>query len=143
MGFLDKVMFWKKKDEFADIGLGGEKDNLAFGNDLGAGQQVPGANPPGLGPTPGLGPDPGMQGNIGQQPNQGMQPPGPTMPSFAQQPPQPTYEPIQEMNSKNLEVISSKLDALRASIESLNQRLANLETIARGDEEQSRRKRYY
>jgi len=47
------------------------------------------------------------------------------------------------MTSKNLEIISSKLDALRASIESLNQRLANLEAIARGEEDQSRRRRYY
>jgi len=47
------------------------------------------------------------------------------------------------MESKNLEIISSKLDALRASIESLSQRLANLEAIARGDEESSRRRRYY
>ena len=64
------------------------------------------------------------------------------MQQFSQ--PQPSFDnPQQEMNSKNLEVISSKLDALRASIESLNQRLANLEAIARGDEEQSRKRRYY
>ena len=47
------------------------------------------------------------------------------------------------INSKNLEVISSKLDALRASLESINQRLANIEAIARGEQEDQRRKRYY
>lgn len=143
MGILDKIMFWKKEDEFKDIGLG-DKDNLAFGNDFGA---QPGATPPGLGPTP------GMDQGLGQQPpSQGMASPEPSQPSFAPPPSQPqsfqpqppSYaSPQQDLEAKNLEVISSKLDAIRASIESLSQRMANLEAIARGDEEQSRRKRYY
>lgn len=139
MGILDKIMFWKKKDEFSEIGLG-DKENLAFGNDFSA---APGT---GLGPTP-----PGGQG-YGQQYPQSQQSQGypssqPSMPSFSQpqfSQPQPSFNnPHQEMNSKNLEVISSKLDALRASIESLNQRLANLEAIARGEQEHSRRRGYY
>ena len=138
MGILDKVMFWRKKDDFSDLGLDNKQpfgnENLAFGNDFGMGA--------GLGQT-GFG-----QGNQGQgfnqQPSPGMgfsQPayPQPSYPSY--QPPR--YEPQQDMTSKNLEIISSKLDALRASIESLNQRLANLEAIARGEEEHSRRRRYY
>ncbi|MFH0876041.1 MAG: hypothetical protein V1859_08950 [archaeon] len=40
--------------------------------------------------------------------------------------------------SKNMEVISSKLDALRAAIESINQRLINLENIAKGEQERPR-----
>ena len=138
MGILDKVMFWKKKDEFSDIGLG-DKENLAFGDELG-GQPgaAPGAglgtNPPDLGPDPGLGPQPSP--SMPQQPS---------MPSFSQPPiqPQPSYNPQQDLESKSLEVISSKLDAIRASIDSLNQRLANLEAIARGEEEDSRKRRYY
>ena len=135
MGILDKIMFWKKKDEFADIGLG-DKENLAFGNDFSA---APGT---GLGPTP-----PGGQG-YGQYPqSQGYPSPQPSMPSFSQpqfSQPQPSFnDPHQEMNSKNLEVISSKIDALRASIESLNQRLANLEAIARGEQDHSKRRGYY
>ena len=150
MGILDKVMFWKKKDEFADIGLG-DKENLAFGDQFGAGGQpgVPGGTPPGLGPATGLGPEPMGQG-LGQQPAPAMPPPAPSMPSFSPPPPppppaaQPSYaNPQQDLESKNLEVISSKLDAIRASLESLNQRLANLEAIARGDEENSRRRKYY
>jgi len=145
MTILDKVMFWKKKDEFSDIGLG-DKDNLAFGDDFGAQPGAPGATPgaapgapPGLGPSPDLGPDPGL----GAQPSA---PPGPAPQPFQQPPPQvqqPSYNPQQDLEAKSLEVISSKLDALRASVDSLNQRLANLEAIARGDEDQGRRRRYY
>ncbi len=42
----------------------------------------------------------------------------------------------------NMEVISAKLDALRASLESVNQRLANLERAAYGDFEQKRGPRW-
>ena len=71
-------------------------------------------------------------------------PPAPQMqpPSTAQFGQAPRYDsPQQDMTSKNIEVISSKIDALRANLESINQRLANLEAIARG--EQDKRKRYY
>ena len=138
MGILDKVMFWKKKDEFADIGLG-DKENLAFGDEFGA---QPGAAPGGTPGTPGLGQ--GMDQGLGPQPSPSM-PQQPSMPSFSQPPiqPQPSYNPQQDLESKSLEVISSKLDAIRASIDSLNQRLANLEAIARGEEEDSRKRRYY
>ncbi len=145
MGILDKIMFWKKTDEFADVGLG-EKENLAFGNEFNA---APGT---GLGPTPGSGTEPGMDQGLGQQ-NQGFTPPGPTppQPSAPSYPSQPQFQPQppsyanpqQDLEAKSLEVISSKLDAIRASIESLNQRLANLEAIARGEEEQGRKRRYY
>src|SRR3989338_9034912 len=137
MGILGKVMFWKKKDEFADAGLG-EKGNLAFGDDFGQGG-FPGQNTE---PGTGLGSDVGGRGFCSYS-QQYPQPQGfPQQPSFSQPYPQ-SFNPQQEMESKNLEIISSKLDALRASIESLNQRLANLEAIARGDEESSRRRRYY
>jgi len=36
--------------------------------------------------------------------------------------------------AKDIEIVSSKLDALRASLESINQRLAHLERIAEGDQ---------
>ena len=144
MGILDKVMFWKKKDDFGDADLGG-KDNLAFGNDFGQGG-FPAQN---AAPGAGLGSDVGGR-NFGSYSQQYPQPQGfPQQQSFSQQPsfsqpyPKPGFNPQQEMESKNLEIISSKLDALRASIESLNQRLANLEAIARGDEDSSRRRRYY
>lgn len=37
------------------------------------------------------------------------------------------------MISKNIEVLSSKMDAIRAAIESINQRLANIERIAQSE----------
>jgi hypothetical protein len=138
MGILDKVMFWKKKDEFGDIGLG-DKDNLAFGDNPG----VPGQS---SGMPNQYGSQTGMDNGLGS--GSPLPQAFPQQPSFSQPPPQysqpsPGFNPQQEVESKNLEVISSKLDAIRASIENLNQRLANLEAIARGDEEQSRRRRYY
>jgi len=144
MGILDKVMFWKKKDEFEDTGLG-EKEKLAFGDEFGA---QPGAAPGAIPGADALGQGPGMPG-LGQQPA----PTEPSIPSITQPQyspppaapsPQPVFpSPQADIESKNLEIISSKLDALRASIESLSQRMANLETLARGEEEQGRRRRYY
>jgi hypothetical protein len=136
MAFFDKLAFWKKKDDLGDLGrdLGLDKD---FGMDTG--------------PSPDLGM--GLETPPQQQPFQkypsfqqnnfqaGLQ----QQPSFQPQPPfqQPSLQGDSYINSKNLEVISSKLDALRASLESISQRLANIEAIARGEQEETRRKRYY
>lgn len=133
MGIFSKLAFWKKKDEFESIGLGEKARGL--GHDLGADL--------GLGATPG-----GIEGGYGGYglPTQPM----PQQPSYPQYP-QPSFQPQFQQPypqqqgfaaEKDLEIISSKLDALRAALESINQRLANLEAIARGEEEQSRR-RYY
>lgn len=127
MSFLGKLAFWKKKDDIEEIG----KD---FGLDKELGLDI------GAGPSPDL----GM--NIEQQPQ-----PFQKYPPFQQQSFQPSQTAFQQPSisndnfiaSKNLEVISSKLDALRASIESINQRLANIEAIARGEQEDTRRRRYY
>jgi len=135
MGFLSKLMFWKGKDEFSDLGLG-EKGaapsvDLGLGTDFGAGGDL-GA---GMQPSPGMPQQPSFQ-----QPSQ-MQPPsfGPAPSSV---PPPQMQPPADYAANKTLEVISSKLDALRAATESINQRLANLEAIARGEEEQRHRRRW-
>ena len=84
MGILDKIMFWKKKDDLSDLGdLGGGlgKDNLAFGDNFNAqgapfGQQGLGQNGmPGMGNDFGQGMGQGLgQGlgtsNYGQPPAQ-------------------------------------------------------------------------
>ena len=133
MGFLGKLAFWKKKDDLADLG----KD-LGLDKELGLGMDT--------GPSADLGM--GLEAQQQQQPFQ-------KYPSFQQnnfQPsfqPQPAFQASQQPSSdsyiasKNLEVISSKLDALRATMESINQRLANIEAIARGEQEDTRRRRYY
>ncbi|MBN2881225.1 hypothetical protein JXM83_04175 [Candidatus Woesearchaeota archaeon] len=45
----------------------------------------------------------------------------------------------QEIISKNLEVLNSKLDTIRISLESINQRLVSLERIAAGENNNNRR----
>lgn len=140
MGIFDKVMFWKKKDEFADLGLGSNKD-LAFGDDFGMGQGMD-QQPPGMGQQP-LGQQPDMGLSSPSMPQSPQMPPGPAMqpPSAAQFQQAPRFDnPQADMTSKNIEVISSKLDALRANLESINQRLANLEAIAKGEQD---KRRYY
>jgi hypothetical protein len=148
MGILSGLAFWKKKDEFADLGMG-DKENLAFGNDFNS--QNPNLGADQFGQTPGMpsfGQDQGSTQGFGQQqypqysgyPSRNPSMPSYPSPQFSQQP--SFQSPQQDMTSKNIEIISSKLDALRASIESMNQRLANLEAIARG-EDPGRGRRYY
>ena len=131
MGFFNKLAFWKKKDDLGDLG----KD---FGLDKDLGLDM------GQGPSPDLG--------MGLEPLQSQ--PFQKYPSFPQQQnfqspsfqSPPPFQPASNYSyiaSKNLEVISSKLDALKASIDSLNQRVANIEAIARGEQEEQRRKKYY
>jgi len=128
MAFFSKLAFWKKRDDIEDLGkdLGLDKE---LGLDMGTG------------PSPELGmgleqqQQPWQKYPSFQQPQQSFQP----APSLQQ----PSYQNDNYIASKNLEVISSKLDALRASLESVNQRLANIEAIARGEQEDTRRKRYY
>lgn len=128
MGLFSKLAFWKKKDEFEGIGLGDKPKGL--GGDLAA-------------PDLGLGSS-GLEGGFGTSTQPIAAPP--TQPSYpqSQQPSfqPPTQQPQGFTAEKDLEVISSKLDALRAALDAINQRLANLEAIARGEEEQSKR-RYY
>jgi len=130
MGFLDKLPFFKKKDEFGDIGLG---------------DKGPGLGPDTAAPDLGLGPSPG--GPESPDLNLGM-PQQPPIQQPSLQPPQPQFQQQQAPQQqgftaeKDFEIISSKLDALRAALESINQRLTNLEAIARGEEEQSRERRY-
>ena len=133
MSFLDKIAFWKKKDDLDDLGkdLGIDKD---LGLDMGAG------------PSPDLGmsidnqPQQPYQKYPSFQQSQQFQPSFQSQPVFQQQ---PSYNNDNLIASKNLEVISSKLDALRATMESINQRLANIEAIARGEQEDTKKRRYY
>ena len=134
MGILSKLAFWKKKDEFSDIG----KD-LGLDKDVGMGSEA--NNDFGLGfETTKADKYPSFQQP--QQPSNFSQPQNLQYsyapPSYPQQ-----YQDQNYVTTKNLEVISSKLDALRASLDSVNQRLANIESIARGEQEEGRKKRYY
>ncbi len=139
MGILGKLAFWKKKDEFEDIGkdLGLDKE---LGMDTGTG----------MSPELGFGMEtaephkyPSFQQPAQPSGYQSYSQPSIQQPSFQQSPPSYHQMSDQEyINSKSLEVISSKLDALKAAIESINHRLANIESIAKGEQE-DRRRRYF
>lgn len=170
MTFLDKLMFWKKNDDFgADLGLG--KDGGLGGNDFsqgmgnnfndfggnfgqnnadmgqGFGQSqndlatgFPGDNF-GMGSSPGSNPASSGFGAPRQGMPQAQQSYAPSVhpmyPSYGSQgapimPQQPSH---QDMVGKDIEIVSSKIDALRATLESINQRLANIERIAYGEQE--------
>src|SRR3990167_10908012 len=144
MGFMSKLMFLKKHDEFGDLGkdLGGDftdpglgsdpglGNNLGLGkDDFGAAQQLPGADA--------LGPE---FGNVSQRPS-------------SQRREMPTLEPVNAPSyggganyaqaapsrvDKDIEIISVKLDNIRNTLEILNQRIARIERIAEGEQQQQR-----
>jgi len=133
MGVFSKIAFWKKKNDFGDF----EKD-LGLDKDFGLGNSETGMSPDlGMGMET---QEPHKYPSY-QQPQQSFQP-------YHQNLQQEYQQPVQQMsdrdyiNSKSLEVISSKLDALKAAIESINQRLANIEAIAKGEQEEKKR-RYF
>ena len=123
MSIFSKLKFW------------GKKDSLDFDKDLGLD----------LGPLPGEKPDQGMPDFSQNLPNpetSQMHEPSldPMQPSMAQERPLPTFEPVQQEShestiaNKNLEVISYKLDAIQAILNSINQRLNNLENESKEDQ---------
>jgi hypothetical protein len=153
MGIFGKI-FGKKDDEFADFGLG--DNSFDKGGDPFADST---ANQFGS-PEPGLTPAMPEHEQVsqrqqfsGQDMNQmqgnDFSPDTTSFPQHEPQRAQPTIAPshsgsiqpqpqaqFQQFDnnayviSKNLEIISYKLDALRAAIDSLSQRVANLERIA-------------
>lgn len=107
MGILDKLMFWKKKEELGEL----EPVEKApkFGEEMFGGETAfrePQYRPP---------------EEFETKPSA---PPAGPMPEYA------------DMASKNFEIVSAKLDAIRASLESISQRIANIEKSA----EESRKK---
>ena len=120
MGILDKLKFWKR-DEGLDAGDPFADDNLG-----------PPGDPMGLNSAPGQN---SFDRNTGQGYNQGFNPP---TQGYAMQTPS-TGVPVQSQDqvllNKNIEIISSKIDALRATLESIGHRLANLERLAQQEPE--------
>jgi hypothetical protein len=142
MGVLDKLAFWKKKE---DLGLGND-----FGADLGAAPTGPDLGMP---QQPGMARDLGLPSrDLGMPEDTGFgaaqpraqppaQPPGQFSPmqqpfGAPMQPQQPTQA---DYKSDKFEVVSAKLDSIRYTLESINQRLANLERIAHGEHEGKKR----
>ena len=131
MGFFDRLR-GKKKDE---LGL----DD--FGKDLGP---MPDMNAPFGSPDPGFGmPPPDMQQpmDLSQQGGPGNF--SPESMGFERVPPGtpqggPGYaQPQQNLNEinmgKDLEIISAKLDTIKAELDSMSQRMKRLERLAEGE----------
>lgn len=137
MSVFGKLAFWKKKEE--DIGM-----------DMGAPPDL------GLGPAPDLGL--GMGGMPGAEPGGPATMGGPSLPAAEPSPmgmaatppaapvamPRPpgleAAEPIRPApaGGHQMELVSAKLDGIRAALDVMNQRLKNLEEMAkRGEEEHS------
>src|SRR3989344_808824 len=122
MGFFDKLNPFRKKEKSPDMDMGGMgKDpfGAGMGADFGS-QNFPdawnsgsGGMDPGMGSMGGAGT--GM-GGMGSPAQPSFSSPSYSSPSYSA--PQPTYgNDADYMHSKNLEVISSKIDALRAAID--------------------------
>jgi hypothetical protein len=109
---LDKIMFWKKKDEFGKLEESPLPKESKFGEEP-AEMEAPEFRPP-----------------------EEFKPSAP--PLGAQ--PQAAMGPGPQFGAKDFELINAKLDAVKASIESINQRLANIERIASESSEPQKKK---
>ncbi len=130
MGVFDKLKFWKKEEPFPSMDMG-------KGTELGMGQWGTNDQTAGLGGTESLGPFPsasettmpGMTitgkgyegGGAGLRPSPLEEREGYARPRPMQIPTGP------DMMSKDIEIVSAKLDSIRSSIESLSMRMSTLE----------------
>ena len=108
MSFVDKFKFWKKNDDFGDIGRDFDFPKGPLNEPLSE-------------PTENFGEN--MGGPSFEQPNMQQQPL--VQPNFQSQP-----QASDSMGGN--ELIMSKLDTIKAQLDTLNARIANLERIANG-----------
>ncbi|HLD96921.1 MAG TPA: hypothetical protein VI934_01110 [Candidatus Nanoarchaeia archaeon] len=130
MSFFSKILPWKRKDELGlkdNIALGGfgQPDNLGMGF---GGQQFASQFPGGQGGLPQ--PFPGQQFSGGVGSMGGM--PQPSQPEAFES--NRAYERSYAAG-KEIEVVSAKLDSIKASLETLNQRLAAIERYIQGNQD--------
>lgn len=116
MAFLNKIFKKRKKEE--DLSFLDKEPDFSKPND-----------PLGGGSMPGYGDK--MHEEVINDID--MHPPSAQKPSMQQ----PSFNLNQPQNfgNRDMEVVSAKLDAIRAQLESLNSRVANIERIARGEHE--------
>ena len=125
MSFFSKILPWKRKDE---LGL---KDNLALGGFGQPDNQNMGFGGPQFGS-----PFPGGQGGLPQSQFPGQQFGG--MGGMVQQGQPEAFESNRAYErsyaaGKEIEVVSAKLDSIKAALETLNQRLASIERYIQSD----------
>jgi hypothetical protein len=153
LGFFDKLMFWKKEEPSFDLGspgLGGPGQGTnTLGMDMGFSRQELGMPPmsaglPDVNNFRGAGDfqsQQDMNRSITQQlgPDYMNEPMNETF-SYGQRgghdPRQFSQAPVSP--AQNIEVVSAKLDAIKATLDAVNQRLANLERVAYGEQEKKR-----
>ena len=127
MGVFNKLAFWKKKED--DFGL----NELDKSLNMPTGVPSPGSSANNLG----LNTQPFSQPQQNQFQSQQYE--------FGQQ--QPQFQAFQQDQGytiqKEIEVVSIKLDAIKAAIENISQRLANLERFAYNSTEQAAMPRQY
>lgn len=114
MSFFDKLKFWKKNDDFDD-----------FGRDFDMPKEQP-FNEPNVGSSDKFGENlggPSFENPYGQQNQQQ---------NFQQNQSFPAQQNPQMGNMNTNELIVSKLDTIKAQLDTLNARVANLERIANG-----------
>ena len=146
MAILDKLKFWKKKEEeFEPEGFGALEEEPLEGM-LGEPGMLPGEGMPPL-PGEGTGPEfPPMEGlpeEPGKErPDLSVTPGGAGgIPSEYKRveerapPPMQAPQPAQPPQMNQMEVISAKLDAIRATLDSINVRLERIERATHGKEE--------
>jgi len=117
MGILDKLLFWRKDDEFDFDKIAADHSEIPR-DDLGLDRK-----PAGLDEK-----SPFDQPDILDQPNP-LDQASTELPPHLQRPATPPTTQAQETN-RDLELISSKLDTLKAILTSTDQRIANLERAA-------------
>ncbi|MBI5392748.1 hypothetical protein HZA96_02665 [Candidatus Woesearchaeota archaeon] len=153
MSLFGKLAFWKKKDDDARLGIDTKGDFAALnlndpqlGNDLGLN------NDPNLSNNTNLGLDlDNQQQSFKQFGSQNYSPKNPgTGAAVVRQVEQSPFQQQQVsqhqmLYNKDVELLYAKIDAIRANIESINQRLSNIERILQGQQTQSQidRRRVY
>ena len=109
MSFFDKIPFLRKKSPIENINLG-LGDETALPRD---------ASPPDTGFPP--------EQNYSQPYGQ------PSYGTFRERPSALRMEPMQDQQAyllgKNMEVLNAKLDTLKATLDSISQRMANIESM--------------
>lgn len=137
MGILDKVMFWKKDDDFDFDKIANDAARQTPGNLNPLDSDIP-TDPLGTGDSLGKPsfPETQIPPQTSQQPTRqptdigGQAPPPPSAMEqhreMMQQPTQASYN----ISPRDIELLSSKLDTIKAILVSLDQRTSNLEKVA-------------
>lgn len=133
MGILDKLPWRKKEDDFDfSKDLGGDLGDAGGFGQSGMGQNSQFGNQDPLGPS--FAPDPSMESpQMGQQPSQQRSynyPGSAPVPGQNRQ----AYQEYDEAPSRDVELILAKLDAIKAELDSVHQRVRKLEQIADGSQ---------